>query len=137
MIQVTLCCDNKGYLVSNEWRPELGGRGIPNIPTAAAVDGAAAIDPAAHIRLAHPSSNTGIRILRRGYNHVDGNNAYGRLDAGLFFVSYQRSPSQFIALQRSLATDVLNEYIRHIGSAVFVIPPGASPGGFVGETLLG
>jgi deferrochelatase/peroxidase EfeB len=103
----------------------------------ASADGAPVIDTAAHVRLAHPTSNDGIRILRRGYNYVDGNTAYGRLDAGLFFLAYQRSPSQFIALQRSLGPDLLNEYIRHIGSAVFAIPPGASAGGFVGETLFG
>ncbi len=103
----------------------------------ASADGAPVIDTAAHVRLAHPSSNGGVRILRRGYNYVDGNTPYGRLDAGLFFLAYQRSPSQFIALQRSLGPDLLNEYIRHIGSAIFAIPPGASEGGFVGETLLG
>ena len=99
--------------------------------------GADAIDLAAHIRLAHPSNNGGIRILRRGYNYVDATHADGRIDAGLLFIAYQRSPSQFIALQRALVTDRLNEYIRHIGSAIFVVPPGASEGGFVGETLLG
>jgi deferrochelatase/peroxidase EfeB len=103
----------------------------------AAADGTQAIDPVAHIRLAHPSNNGEMRILRRGYNYVDGNNQYGRLDAGLFFLSFQRSPSQFITIQRALATDVLNEYIRHVGSAIFAVPPGARPGGFVGETLLG
>jgi deferrochelatase/peroxidase EfeB len=96
-----------------------------------------AIDAVAHVRLAHPSNNGQIRILRRGYNYVDGNNAYGRLDAGLFFLSFQRSPGQFVTIQRALATDVLNEYIRHVGSAIFAVPPGARPGGFVGETLLG
>ena len=78
-----------------------------------------------------------MRLLRRGYNFVDGNNQYGRLDAGLFFIAFQRSPQQFISVQRSLSTDVLNEYIRHIGSAIFAVPPGASVGGYVGETLLG
>jgi deferrochelatase/peroxidase EfeB len=100
-------------------------------------DGAGAIDRAAHVRLAHPSTNGGIRILRRGYNYVDGTDAHGRIDAGLLFIAFQRSPRQFIALQRALATDLLNEYIRHIGSAIYVVPPGASEGGFVGETLLG
>jgi deferrochelatase/peroxidase EfeB len=100
-------------------------------------DGADAIDRAAHLRLAHPSSNGGIRILRRSYNYLDGTKAGGRLDAGLLFIAYQRSPSQFIALQRALGTDLLNDYIRHIGSAIFAVPPGASAGGFVGETLLG
>jgi deferrochelatase/peroxidase EfeB len=103
----------------------------------AATDAAPKIDMAAHIRLAHPSNNAGMRILRRGYNYVDGNNPYGRLDAGLFFLSFQRSPSQFVAIQRALTTDVLNEYIRHVGSAIFLVPRGAQPGGFVGETLLG
>lgn len=117
--------------------PLSGGDESTEPDFAAAADGAPAIDPAAHIRLAHHTNNGGARILRRGYNYVDGNNAYGRLDAGLFFLSYQRSPAQFIALQRSLSTDVLNEYIRHVGSAIFVVPPGASVGGFVGESLLG
>ena len=45
---------------------------------------------------------------------------------------------QFVPIQRRLgANDALNEYIRHTGSAVFAIPPGASPGGYVGQGLLG
>jgi deferrochelatase/peroxidase EfeB len=115
--------------------PLSGGDEFTQPDFARQVDGAPAIDPLAHVRLAHPSNNGGARILRRGYNYVDGNNEHGRLDAGLFFLSFQRDPEQFIALQRSLATDVLNEYIRHIGSAIFAVPPGAAPGGFVGETL--
>jgi deferrochelatase/peroxidase EfeB len=31
--------------------------------------------------------------------------------------------------------DALNEYISHIGSAIFACPPGAREGGFVGEGL--
>ncbi|MGO8609456.1 Dyp-type peroxidase, partial [Rhizobium johnstonii] len=60
--------------------------------TATGAGGAPAIDPRSHVRLAHPEFNDGIRILRRGYNYVDGNTSLGRLDAGLFFLSYQRSP---------------------------------------------
>ena len=48
------------------------------------------IAAASHVRLAHPNTNGGVRILRRGYNFVDGNNDLGRLDAGLFFLSFQR-----------------------------------------------
>ncbi len=103
----------------------------------ARVGGADAIDRAAHVRLAHPSSNDGIRILRRGYNYVDGTDGEGRLDAGLLFMSYQRSPDQFSTIQRALGSDRLNPFIRHVGSAIFAIPPGPSEGGFVGETLLG
>jgi len=117
--------------------PLSGGEEFTAPDFATRVDGAFAIDRAAHVRLAHPSNTGGMRILRRGYNYVDGTDTHGRLKAGLLFIAYQRSPAQFIAVQRALATDLLNDYIRHIGSAVFVLPPGASEGGFVGETLLG
>jgi len=93
------------------------------------------IPASSHVRLAHPDQNGGVRILRRGYNYVDGNDELGLLDAGLFFISFQRSPEQFITVQSSLADDALNEYIKHVGSAVFAVPPGAREGGYVGETL--
>ena len=93
----------------------------------------------AHIRLAAPAENGNRRILRRGYSFTDGMDAeLGQLDAGLFFISYQDDPAAFVELQRRLASsDALNEYIKHTGSAVFACPPGAQPGGYVGETLLG
>ena len=94
-----------------------------------------AIDAASHVRLAHPEANDGIRLLRRGFNYVGGNTELGRLDAGLFFLSYQRDPAQFVAVQRRLATDLLNEYIRHVGSGIWAIPPGARAGSFVGAGL--
>ncbi|GAB2750104.1 iron uptake transporter deferrochelatase/peroxidase subunit [Streptomyces bullii] len=84
-----------------------------------------AMKPDAHVRLAHPDSNDGATILRRGYSFTDGTDGLGRLDAGLFFLAYQRDPrTGFIRIQRNLATDALNEYIQHVGSAVFAIPPG-------------
>lgn len=94
-----------------------------------------AFDENSHVRLAHSSMNDGIRILRRGYNYVDGNSALGRLDAGLFFLSYQRDPAQFVTLQRHLSTDLMNEYIRHIGSGIWAVPPGAEAGSYVGAPL--
>ncbi|WEO78516.1 iron uptake transporter deferrochelatase/peroxidase subunit [Cryobacterium sp. SO2] len=94
------------------------------------------IDTAAHVRLAHPTQNDGIRILRRGYNFVDGNDSLGRLDAGLFFISFQRTPQSFTTVQLNLARhDALNEYIRHVGSALFAVPPGARQGSYVGAGL--
>lgn len=89
----------------------------------------------AHVRLAHAEQNDGIRILRRGYNYVDGNDELGQLSAGLFFLSYQRDPQHFITLQKSLARDAMNEYIRHTGSGIWAIPPGAKIGSFVGAGL--
>lgn len=97
-------------------------------------DGKPAIPMDSHVRLAHPA-HSGTRMLRRGYNFVDGSNDLGQLEAGLFFMSYQRTPAQFVAVQQALKADTLNEYIRHVGSALFAIPPGARPGGFVGEGL--
>ncbi|MCS0634788.1 iron uptake transporter deferrochelatase/peroxidase subunit [Streptomyces sp. LP05-1] len=85
-----------------------------------------AMKPDAHVRLAHPDSNGGARLLRRGYSFTDGTDGLGRLDAGLFFLAYQRDPrTGFIPVQRRLARqDGLNEYIQHVGSAVFAVPPG-------------
>jgi deferrochelatase/peroxidase EfeB len=100
-------------------------------------DGSPRIAEDAHVRLAHPDANSGARMLRRGYNFVDGNDTLGRLDAGLFFLSFQRDPEQFIAVQRSLAGhDALNEYIKHVGSAIFAIPPGVPrEGASIGDAL--
>ncbi|MFE4259925.1 iron uptake transporter deferrochelatase/peroxidase subunit [Streptomyces sp. NPDC056883] len=85
-----------------------------------------AMKPEAHVRLAHPDSNNGATILRRGYSFTDGTDGLGRLDAGLFFLAYQRDVrTGFVPIQRQLAkSDVLNEYIQHVGSAVFAVPPG-------------
>ncbi|HMM41224.1 MAG TPA: Dyp-type peroxidase [Thermomicrobiales bacterium] len=61
----------------------------------------------------------------------------GQLDAGLFFICFQRNPRrQFMPLQQRLATDLLNEYIKHTGSGVYAILPSAQPGGYLGEGLL-
>jgi deferrochelatase/peroxidase EfeB len=92
----------------------------------------------AHIRVAAPSSNDGERILRRGYSFTDGiDPETGELDAGLFFICFQRDPHrQFAAIQRRLgAIDALNEYIQHRSSALFAVPPGVPRGGFLAEGL--
>jgi deferrochelatase/peroxidase EfeB len=93
----------------------------------------------AHIRLAAPKVNDGIRLLRRGYSFTDGiDPVTNQLDAGLFFIAYQRDPRRgFIAVQEKLRTDALNEYIRHNASAMFAVPPGVDEGGYIGETLFG
>jgi deferrochelatase/peroxidase EfeB len=89
------------------------------------------IAESSHVRLAHPTSNGGAEILRRGYNFVDGNDDLGRLNAGLFFVCFQRDPrTQFVPIQRSLSSnDAMNEYTRHVGSAIFAVPPGVQKEG--------
>lgn len=100
-------------------------------------DGLPAIGANAHIRLAAPANNGGIRILRRGYSFTDGMDAdLGQLDAGLFFIAFVKDPADFITLQTRLgAADALNEYIKHTGSAMFAVPRGVRRGGYVGEAL--
>jgi deferrochelatase/peroxidase EfeB len=92
-----------------------------------------------HVRLSHPANNGGAELLRRGYSFTDGSDGLGHLDAGLFFLAYQRDPRrQFIPIQERLArSDTLNEYIRHTGSGIWACPPGVQPGGFWGDTLFG
>ena len=92
----------------------------------------------AHVRLAHPDTNKGARLLRRGYNFVDGSDGLGRLNAGLFFIAYQRDPrTAFIPVQTNLARhDAMNEYVRHVSSGLFACPAGVSgPGDFWGRAL--
>jgi deferrochelatase/peroxidase EfeB len=100
-------------------------------------DGARVVPVDSHIRLASPKTNDEIAILRRGYSFTDGmDERLGQLDAGLFFISFQRDPQSFVTLQERLARhDALNEYITHKSSALFAVPPGAAPGGFVAEQL--
>jgi deferrochelatase/peroxidase EfeB len=46
-----------------------------------------------------------------------------------------KNPGQLVKLQNSLAADALNEYVQHVGSAVFACPPGLSPGQHWGDGL--
>ncbi len=90
-----------------------------------------------HVHLAHPASNEGHAMLRRGYNFTDGTDGLGRLDAGLFFLAFVRNPvAQYVPMQTRLARqDALSEYLLHTGSALFAIPPGIQPGQTIGHTL--
>jgi deferrochelatase/peroxidase EfeB len=105
--------------------------------TAKSSDGNPKVPVDSHVRLAHPQFNNGAELLRRGYNFVDGSDGLGRLDAGLFFLAYQRDPrKQFIPIQQQLSrSDTLNEYIVHVGSGVFACPGGVTPGGYWGDKL--
>jgi len=103
-------------------------------------DGKPVIPEDAHVRLASATENDGVRILRRGYSFTDGvDQSLGELEAGLFFIAFQRDPEkQFVALQRKLGQfDALNEYIQHVGSALFLCPPGLPAGTTWAEQLFG
>lgn len=95
------------------------------------------IHPDSHVRLA-TVGDPALKILRRPYNYDDGPRPDGTADAGLIFAAYQAdAEKQFTPIQRALAErDLLNQWITPIGSAVFAIPPGCEPGGWIGETVL-
>lgn len=87
-----------------------------------------------HVHLARKS---GARILRRSYSYASGvlSNT-GAHEAGLVFISFQKDPAQFTAIQNSLGRmDKMNEYITHRGSAVFACFPGVEEGSYLGEAL--
>jgi deferrochelatase/peroxidase EfeB len=101
-------------------------------------DGEPVIPVDAHIRLAAPEDNGGMRMLRRGYAYTDGiDPRTGLLDAGLFFIAFQNDPDkQFIAIQRKLGLqDGLMEYLQHTGSGIWAILPGVQPGQNLGAGL--
>lgn len=103
----------------------MAGRGGPIIPASA------------HVRVVHPDQNDGARMLRRGYNFVDGTDDLGGLDAGLFFVAFVRDPrTGFIPVQQRMArSDALMEYLKVTGSALFAVPPGVRRGEHIAQSL--
>jgi len=101
--------------------------------------GAPRIPEGSHVRVAAPATNHGAALLRRGYSFVDGMDpTTGELDAGLFFVCFQKDPrAQFVPIQRRLAgQDELTTYLSHTGSGLFACPPGPGPGRPWGYALL-
>lgn len=100
-------------------------------------EGKPIIEADAHVALAHPVNNDGVHMLRRGYNYVDGSSRIGRLGAGLFFITFVCDPrTHYIPMQMRMSSqDLLQEYIQHVGSGLYAIPPGVAEGGFVGQAL--
>ncbi|QIK62401.1 Dyp-type peroxidase [Leucobacter viscericola] len=94
-------------------------KGLPVIPSFA------------HTRRAH-STDPSERIFRRGANYDEGG------ESGLIFACYQQDPlRQFVPIQRRLdELDLLNEWVTHVGSAVFAILPGFKQGEQLGASLL-
>ena len=100
-------------------------------------DGEPLVATDAHVRMVHPSNNSDAKMLRRGYNFVDGSDGLGRLDAGLFFLAYVCDPrTHYIPIQMKLGMgDGLSEYVQHTGSALFAVPPGIAQGEHVGQAM--
>ena len=90
-----------------------------------------------HVRLARGDGTT--EMLRRGYNYVEGlDPRTGQWNAGLVFLAFMKDPAtQFVPVQMRLSSmDALNEYIRTVGSGVYLMLAGARDGSYVGSGLL-
>ena len=94
--------------------------------------GLSVISPVSHVARSRNTKDPAEQIYRRVYSYQEGLGA-----TGLIFASYQANiDRQFLPIQQRLAqADLLNEWTTPVGSTVWLIPPGASEGGFVGQTL--
>jgi deferrochelatase/peroxidase EfeB len=95
----------------------------------------------AHIRLANPRTpgSEASLMLRRPFNYVNGVLKNGQLDQGLLFIAYQANLDRgFIAVQRRLDGEPLEEYIKPVGGGYFFALPGFAEGGgdYVGRPLI-
>jgi dye decolorizing peroxidase len=91
----------------------------------------------AHMRRAMPT-NPKEKFLRRPVNYNEGLHSDGRSNVGQLFAAYMANiQEQFVPVQQRLAElDLMNTWTTPIGSAVFALPPGCQPGGYIGEGLL-
>lgn len=81
----------------------------------------------AHIRLANPRTPGSEEnlILRRPFNYSNGVSKSGQLDQGLLFICYQADLEKgFIAVQRRLNGEPLEEYLKPVGGGYFYALPG-------------
>jgi deferrochelatase/peroxidase EfeB len=94
----------------------------------------------AHIRLANArdeASKANI-ILRRPFNYSNGVTRSGQLDQGLLFICYQADLQKgFVAVQRKLNGEPLEEYIKPVGGGFFFTLPGIRDASdYVGSSLI-
>ena len=91
------------------------------------------IDPHSHVGL---TAGEGTHMRRRAYNWDGEVTALG--STGLIFICFQDDPDiAFSPLQKKLAEgDRLNQWVTHVGSAVFWCPAGTPEGGYWGQDVL-
>lgn len=94
----------------------------------------------AHIRLANPrtAESQANLILRRPYNYSRGVSKSGQLDMGLLFICFQADlQNGFVAVQKRLNGEPLEEYIKPVGGGFFFALPGVpAKGSYLGQSLM-
>ena len=100
-------------------------------------DGEPLLPVDSHVAMVHPDNNGGARMLRRGYNYMEGTDSLGRLEGGLMFIAYVRNPqTNFIPILKKMSGDAMTEYLQHIATSMWVMPPGVGQGeDYVGQKL--
>ncbi|PZQ51545.1 MAG: deferrochelatase/peroxidase EfeB [Rhodovulum sulfidophilum] len=110
------------------------------VPDFAADPGGDVIPATAHIRLANPrtAESAANLILRRPFNYVNGVLRNGQLDQGLLFIAWQADLEKgFVAVQRRLDGEPLEEYVKPVGGGYFFAPPGFGGGeDYLGRALI-
>jgi deferrochelatase/peroxidase EfeB len=118
----------------------LGATNESDIPDYAADPHGAKIPLDAHIRLANPRTQETAAnlILRRPYNYSRGADNAGQLDMGLLFICYQANLNTgFLAVQKRLNGEPLEEYIKPFGGGYFFVLPGVpDKSRYLGQSLL-
>lgn len=93
-----------------------------------------------HIRLANPRTpeTQSSLMMRRGYSYSLGVTPSGQLDMGLLFVCYQHDLEKgFLAVQKRLNGEALEEYIKPVGGGYFFVLPGViDHPGYLAQSLL-
>ncbi len=117
-------------------RPHMTEAEVPDYTTDP--DGAA-VPLDSHIRLANdrkPGTDASL-MLRRPFNYVNGVLKNGQLDQGLLFIAWQADLERsFIAVQRRLDGEPLEEYIKPVGGGYFFALPGFTEGDWLGRSLI-
>lgn len=110
------------------------------VPDFAADPDGARVPLDSHIRLANPrdAGSEASLMLRRPFNYVNGVLKNGQLDQGLLFIAWQADLDRsFIAVQRRLDGEPLEEYIKPVGGGYFFALPGFGKGeDYLGRTLI-
>lgn len=107
--------------------PMDGGRTEHDVPDYAKDPEGKVTPMDAHIRLANPRTKASDKnlMLRRPFNYSNGVTKSGQLEMGLLFICYQANlENGFIAVQKRLDGEPLEEYIKPIGGGFFFTLPG-------------